>query len=264
MRVRQAAAAFALLATLWSPLAAQRTRDRPTLVFTVSGAYLDGTGLWTVPDQNMDIGGPLPPDHFFLNRSIKRTLGASFAATYFKGQHFGLTGEAFLIGLGYDDACHILGTPNYTDNIERCQFIDDRDRSAAAVALSVGGIYRIAAREFFSPFFRASVGVLINNQSPLTMVGQTNRGSILTVYQDDNPGTRLRPAFALGIGTTIATSAAYQIRWEIRDNIVGVQKITGPIGLVGTMPPSNTVYKHLFSAVIGLDVVLERHRGRRY
>ena len=105
MRVRQAAAAFALLATLWSPLAAQRTRDRPTLVFTVSGAYLDGTGLWTVPDQHMDIGGPLPPDHFFLNRSIKRTLGASFSATYYKGQHFGLTGEAFLIGLGYDDAC---------------------------------------------------------------------------------------------------------------------------------------------------------------
>lgn len=264
MRVRQAAAAFALLAMLWSPLAAQRSRDRPTLVFTVSGAYLDGTGLWTVPDQELDIGGPLPPDHVFLNRSIKRTFGASFAATYYKGKHFGLTGEAFLVGLGYDDACRILGTPNYTDNIERCQFIDERDRSAAAVAISLGGIYRMAAREFFSPFFRASVGVLVNNQSPLTVVGQTNRGSILTVYDDDNKGTRLRPAFALGIGTTIATSPAYQIRWEIRDNIVGVQKVTGPVGLIGTVPPTNTVYKHLFSAIVGLDVVLERHRGRRY
>ncbi|MBA3496412.1 MAG: hypothetical protein H0T86_04845, partial [Gemmatimonadales bacterium] len=50
MRVREVAAAVALLATLWTPLAAQRTRDRPTLIFTVSGAYLDGVGLWTVPN----------------------------------------------------------------------------------------------------------------------------------------------------------------------------------------------------------------------
>ena len=264
MRVRDAAAAIALLAPLWSPLAAQRTRDRPTLIFTVSGAYLDGVGLWTVGDQVMDIGGPLPPDHFLLSRSIKRTVGAGFSATYYKGQHFGLTGEAFLVGLGYDDACRILGTPNYTDNIERCQFIDERDRSAAAVALSLGGIYRLASREFFSPFVRATAGVLINNQSPLSVLGQTNRGVILTIYDDDNRGTRLRPAFELGVGTTIATSPAYQIRWEIRDNIVGVQEVTGPVALIGGVPPSKTVYKHLFSLLIGLDVVLERHRGRRY
>jgi hypothetical protein len=96
------------------------------------------------------------------------------------------------------------------------------------------------------------------------VVGQTNRGSILTIYDDDNHGTRLRPAFLLGVGTTIATSPAYQLRWEIRDNIVGVQKVTGPVGLVGSVPPSNTVYKHLFSVLVGLDVVLERVRGRRY
>ncbi len=264
MRVREAAAAMALLATLWSPVAAQRTRDRPQLVFTVSGAYIDGSGLWTVDDQLMDIGGPLPPDHFFLTRSIKRTIGAAFSATYYKGQSFGLTGEAFLIGLGYDDSCQILGTPNYTDNIERCTFIDERDRSAAAVAASVGGIYRFAAREFFSPFIRGTVGVLINNQSPISLTGQTNRGSVLVIYDDDNPGTRLRPAFELGVGSTIATSPAYQIRWEVRDNIVGVQEVTGPVDLIGGVPPNKTVYKHLFSILIGLDVVLERHRGRRY
>ncbi len=264
MRVREAAAALALLATLWSPVAAQRTRDRPTLVFTVSAAYVDGTGLWTVGDQVLDIGGPLPPDHIFLNRSIKRTVGASFAATYYKGQHLGLNAETFLLGLGYDDNCRVLGTANYTDNLERCDFIEKRDRSAAAVAISVGAIYRLASREFFSPFVRASLGVLINNQSPLSVIGQTNRGSILTIYDDDNRGTRLRPAFLLGVGSTIATSPAYQLRWEIRDNIVGVQKVTGPVGLIGGVPPSNTVYKHLFSVLVGLDVVLERHRGRRY
>ena len=222
--------------------------------------------------------------HFALERALDRALvhvvlsglvagvfvalvlaiGAAFSATYYKGQSFGLTGEAFLIGLGYDDSCQILGTPNYTDNIERCTFIDERDRSAAAVAASVGGIYRFAAREFLSPFIRGTVGVLINNQSPISLTGQTNRGSVLVIYDDDNPGTRLRPAFELGVGSTIATSPAYQIRWEVRDNIVGVQEVTGPVDLIGGVPPNKTVYKHLFSILIGLDVVLERHRGRRY
>ena len=264
MRVREAAATLALLATLWSPAAAQATRDRPTLVFTVSGAYVDGPGLWSVPDQVIDIGGPLPPDHFFLSRSIKRTLGAAFSATYYKGQHLGFNGEAFLVGLGYDDSCRVLGTPNFTDNVERCNFIDGRDRSAAAVAISVGGIYRFAPREFLSPFVRANVGMLINNQSPLSLIAQTNRAVLLTIYDDANRGTRVRPAFILGVGTTIATSPTYQIRWEIRDNIVGVQKVTGPVSVIGAVPPATTVYKHLFSVLIGLDVVLERHRGRRY
>ena len=122
-----------------------------------------------------------------------------------------------------------------------------------------GGIYRFAAREFFSPFIRGTVGVLINNQSPISLTGQTNRGSVLVIYDDDNPGTRLRPAFELGVGSTIATSPAYQIRWEVRDNIVGVQEVTGPVDLIGGVPPNKTVYKHLFSILIGLDVVLERH-----
>jgi hypothetical protein len=264
MRVREAAAAMALLATLWSPVAAQRTRDRPQLIFTISGAYIDGAGLWTVDDQVLDIGGPLPPDHLFLSRSVTRTIGAGFSATYYKGQNFGLTGETFLLGVGYDDQCRVLGTPNYTDNIERCTFIDERDRSAAAVTVSVGANYRIAPREFFSPFIHGSVGILVNNQSPIEMIGQTNRGSVLTIYDDDNHGTRLRPAFVLGVGSTIAISPAYQIRWEVRDNIVGVQAVTGPVDVIGTVPPNETDYKHLFSVQIGLDVVLERHRGRRY
>lgn len=266
MRVREAVAivvAVASLATPVIPLAAQATRDRPTLVLSVSGAYLDGVGLWTVPDQLIDVDA-LAGDHFRLNRSIKRTLGAGFSGTYFKGQHLGLNAETFLIGLGYEDSCQILGTPQSSANIERCRFIDERDRSAAAVVASVGVVYRVGAREFISPFIRIGAGILINNQSPLLLTAQTNSGELLTIYDDEDRGTRLRPALGLGIGTTIAMSSDYQIRWEVRDNIVGVQAATGPVSSLGQMPPSKTVYKHIFSLNIGLDVILERQRGRRY
>jgi hypothetical protein len=263
MRVREVAAvAVALLAAPWNPLAAQASRDRPTLVFTISGAFLDDVGLWTAPDQPIDIDA-LEDDHFFLGRSIKRTLGAAFSGTYFRGQNFGLNAEAFLVGLGYTDVCRTVGTVHSADNVQRCNFINGRDRSAAAVAASVGGIYRLGAREFISPFVRASIGVLINNQSPLLTTGETANGAVLTIYDDDR-GTRLRPAFGLGVGTTIAMSSAYHIRWEVRDNILGVQAVTGPVSVIGQVPPHKTVYKHIFSLMVGLDVVLERQRGRRY
>jgi hypothetical protein len=267
MRVRElATVAVALLATFGSPLAAQRTRDRPTLIFTVSGAYLDGVGLWTVPDQPVpdlsDGANPLV-DHFFLDRSIKRTLGAGFSGTYYRGNHLGLTAEAFLLGLGYDDTCRLQQPAQSVLNLKRCASIDGLERSAASVATSVGAIYRIASDEFISPFVRASIGFLVNNQSPLLLIGEADQAE-LVIYDDNNKGTRLRPAFGLGVGTTVSAGKGYQVRWEIRDNIVGIQRVTGPSDARGQVPPHETAYKHIFSLTVGLDVILERQRGRRY
>src|SRR5436853_4600305 len=106
--MRTSVAAVMLLAAFGTPLEAQATRDRPTLVFTVSGAYLDGIRLWTVPDQPVEDRtlGTLT-DHFFLRRNVKKTLGAGFSGTYYRGAHLGITAEAFLLGLGYSDICTI-------------------------------------------------------------------------------------------------------------------------------------------------------------
>jgi len=264
MRLRDALVAVTLLATLSTRLVAQRTYDRPTLVFTISGAYLDGVGLWTVADQPIDVGGPGLTDHFFLTRSIKRTLGAGFSGTYYRGGHLGINAEAFLVGLGYEDSCRLVAPPQVQENVERCSSIEEKDRSAAAVTTSAGMIYRIASDEFISPFARASAGVLINNQSPLLLVGETNGGAELVIYDDQNKGTRLRPSFALGVGVTVAMSRGYQMRWEVRDNILGIQRVNGPTSGFGQVPPHQTVYKHIFSLNVGLDVILERKPGRRY
>src|SRR5689334_218071 len=262
--MRTCVAAALLLAAFGTPLAAQATRDRPTLVFTVSGAYLDGIRLWTVPDQPVDDNtlGTLT-DHFLLRRNVKKTLGAGFSGTYYRGAHLGITAEAFLMGLGYSDICTIEEPAKSQLNVERCQSITDQDRSAAAVATTAGLVYRIGADEFISPFLRATGGILINNQSPLLLVGQANNGAELVIYDDPNTGTRLRPAFLLGAGATIAAGRGYQIRWEIRDNIVGIQKVTGPAPR-GAVPPHETSYRHIFSLNVGLDVILEKRRGRRY
>jgi hypothetical protein len=246
-----------------SPLAAQRTADRPILIFTISGAYLDDVGLWSVSDQPVTDPATGRTDHFALTRNVKRTIGAGFSGTYYKGSHLGITAEAFLLGLGYDDTCRLVAPPQAALNVDRCSSIDERERAAAAVALTTGLMYRVTADEFISPFARVTAGILVNNQSPIRLFGRDSNGDELLIYDDDNTGTRLRPALVLGLGATVAAGRAYQIRWEVRDNIVGIQKITGPVAQ-GQVPPNETVYKHIFSINIGLDVILERRPGRRY
>jgi hypothetical protein len=250
------------------PLSAQRTRDRTRLVFTISGAYIGGVGLWGIPDQPITDRSAGPTgltDHFILNRSTKNTVGGAFAGSYFRGKHLGITAEGLLLGLGYDDNCRLEQPVQSSLNDLRCRALDVQDRSAAAVAVSAGVIYRLSPDEFISPFGRVSAGLLVNNQSPILLVSEPGGSNgDLTVYDDAHKGTRLRPALAIGVGTTIAVGKAYQLRWEVRDNILGIQRVTGATAEAGEIPPHETAYKHHFSLLVGLDVVLERRPGRRY
>ncbi|HET6836578.1 MAG TPA: hypothetical protein VFH24_00980, partial [Gemmatimonadales bacterium] len=68
----------------------------------------------------------------------------------------------------------------------------------------------------------------------------------------------------LGAGITAVIARGYQLRWEVRDNIVGVQQVTEASPVARVVPPHELTFKHLFSMTIGFDVVLERRRGRRY
>lgn len=256
-------AGFALIALVSTPVAAQKRGDQATLVFTVSGVYIQGKRLWAV--ENQPIQDNAFSDFYNLRRDIKSTLGASVSGTYYPGNNIGLTAEAFLVGMGYDDGCTLAAPSESMRDIEVCGDIDKQEKSAAAVALSTGGIFRFASREFISPFVRASAGLLLTNQSSVLTEGisLSNDGALLVVY-DDNARTRIRPAFALGVGTTFALNRGYYLHWEVRDNYVGVVKVTGITDAPRFVPPHETVYKHFFSVHIGLDVVLERLPGRRY
>jgi len=256
-------AGVAILSLMTTPAAAQKRGDQATLVFTVSGTYIEGTRLWAVVSQPIQDGAFT--DFYNLRRDINSTLGASLSGTYYPGKNVGLTAEAFLVGMGYDDSCQLAAPAESAQNLEVCNDIDRQKKSGAAVTVSTGAIFRLASREFISPFARVSAGLLLTNQSSLITEGASasSGGAFLVIY-DDKSRTRIRPAFALGLGTTVALNRGYYLRWEVRDNYVGVVKVTGITDAPSIVPPHETVYKHLFSVHIGLDVVLERERGRRY
>lgn len=267
MRIRGlVAAAVLLLAAHATPAAAQRTGDRARLVFTVSPGYVQGRGLWTVasqPVQQTVDDTTSIVDRYSINRSIKGTLAAGFSGTYYPGEHVGLTADAFLLGLGFDDSCRLIPPVESSRNQQICDDIDDQEKSAAAVTLSAGAVFRFFSREPISPFARVSAGLLFSNQSSVLTQGVRNDGVLLTIY-DDSKRTRVSPSLALGIGATTPIGRAYHLRWEVRDNIVGIEAVTGPTAAPRFEPPHERKYKHLFSVLIGIDVILERNRGRRY
>ena len=267
MRIRYLAVAVAAaLATLGTPApaTAQRTGDQSRLVFTVSAGYVPGTSLWHVPDQ------PVAGNRFDVARSIQGRLGGGMAATYYKGEHLGLTADIFAFELAYGDACRTLGAASEVNRLG-CQDIDETERSALAALISVGGIFRVASREIVSPFARVGAGILISNQSSLVMSGLARPANLppdeppflVRVYEDDRK-SRVGAALQLGVGFTTPIGRGFQFRWEVRDNIVGIQKVDGAAPENVLDPPHSITYKNLFSLIAGIDLVLERSRGRRY
>lgn len=265
-------AGLALLAAAFAPpAAAQATRDQARLVLSVSPGYIFGRDLWRIQDQPLvdaDAGGPMV-DFVTLSRKIRPTLGVSFAGAYYPGDHVGFTGEAFLVGLGYNDGCAQRVISGSAQNQAVCDAIDGAEKAASAVSLSLGTIYRIRSRQTISPYARLGVGATLSSQSAIRLTGTIRPGGAssepidVPVYLDDSD-TRVTPSMTLGVGFTAALAPGYQLRWELRDNVTGIHVVDGPTALTPAKPESSLEFRHLIGVTIGLDVVLERRRGRRY
>jgi hypothetical protein len=252
-------------------VSAQATGDQARLIFTVSAGAAGGKALWSVPRQAVQFPGATGADTLALGRDIRSTLVVGFGGSYFPGEHLGFGAEGFLIGLGYEDSCRQLFTSGSPSVASACQSIQGATKSATAVILSVGPVLRFNSRKLFSPYVRANLGLVFSNQSSLRTIGRYSGSGgerlDLIIYSDEHD-SRVGPSLALGAGFTAALSPGYQLRWEMRDNIVGVQRISGPSPRTGDVAtpitPHELEFKHLISITIGFDVVLERRRGRRY
>jgi hypothetical protein len=258
--------AIALLAV--APRAMGQTQDQARIAFTVMGGYVLSEDLWRV-DRQPVADAPLPSDTFAIGRRIRPTLSFGFSGIYFPGEHLGYVGEAYLIGLGFEDSCALVYASGSTRNQQACANLDQAEKAATAVALNGGLVYRVASRSIISPYVRVAAGLLFTTQSSIRTIGEfpsvSNPGELAdAVIYPDNGDSRISPTGVLALGFTSAMGKGYQFRWELRDNIAPVRAVTGATTLDGTFPPVATRIKHLISVNVGFDVVLERRRGRRY
>jgi hypothetical protein len=260
---------------LVAPLAAQ-TPDQPNLTLTLFAGAVTGHSLWNVPRQPLCVltGGPPnfscdpTSDTLRLTREVSSSIVAGASATYFRGPHVGLQGEIYYLGLPFQDSCSPLG-PYQTDsdnkNQQLCDNISSATPSIGAIAVFAGVIVRASGMHAISPYVRAGGGVVLYSGGTKQVSGNFQQGGNIysrAVIEDDHPKTT-SVSLQVGTGMTARVGPGYQFRFELRDAIVPLQRVTGPADQLGIAPATTRLYHH-FALTLGLDVVLERKRGRRY
>ncbi len=245
----------------FAPALAAQQADQATLVFTLAGAYSGTADLWAVQGQPVFRGQVA--DTFALGRKRSSGLGVFLAGIYFFKPNFGIAGEAFFLGGGFEDSCRHTYQSGSAEAVTLCTGINGSSKSATSVMMSAGPVVRFNARSRIKPYIRANAGILIGGRSSVEVAGRVTTDFFNIIY-DDPDSRNLSIALAGAVGMTANLGPGYQLRWELRDNYIGYDAITGPTTRDGLSPDRELKYKHVWSFVLGMDIVLERRRGRRY
>ncbi len=241
-------------------LAGQETGQQSNLVFGLAGSLTTNASLWNVPKQP-DFGSVT--DTLALTRDLDSGLGLMFYGMYYPKKSFGLTGEVFFVGNGYEASCELVAPNQDPDIAAACRNIDGNSRSTSTVMITAGGLVRFKPRGTISPYLRGALGVAIINRNSIALQGQSPSG--IEVFYPGDDSRDVSGAAVLGAGFTAKSKGGgYQIRLEFRDNIIGYDAAIGPSSRLGVDPPTEVRYRHLISFLIGFDIVLEKSRGRRY
>jgi hypothetical protein len=264
--------ALLLAATLLLPaVAVGQTRDQARLIINLSAGFVGGQSLWQVRGQPLydNLAGQTVIDTLTLSRRIRNSFTLGARGIYFHGDHVGIFGEAFLLGLGFDDSCGRTFATSSGRNAETCSSIDQSETASSAVEIAGGAMYRFASQKAVSPYLRGSLGFVLASRSATLTSGTFNSAGAgserveVNVFPDEG-GSKFYLAGGLGAGFTAQIAPSYQIRWEVRDNMVRLPTIAGPTPQDGNPPLLENRIKHLLSIEVGFDVVLERRHGRRY
>jgi hypothetical protein len=244
-----------------------QTADQAKLMFSVGlGQSTGGGNLWSVGAQPFIISSTVT-DTVAVSRNFRRSLDVVLSGTYFPGNNLGINVEAQLLGLGTEDNCRITSTAPDVLTTQLCRTIGKNKQTGSSAALSGGLVYRIASHQPLHPYVRANLGLLVTQQSFIKTTGTISTADSLpsqaTLFEDNNPST-VKPYLSFGGGVVAVIGRGYQFRFELRDNWVQVPRVTDGTSRQGLKPPHDFVGKHILTATIGFDVVLERKRGRRY
>jgi len=268
-------ATFAILVLVFAATssAAAQTNQQPTIVLTIFGGYTTGHDLWIVGKQPLQVIGTNPAEYdtLRLSQAIGPSIIAGAAATYFPSAHLGLHVELSYIGLPVNGGCTgpVTYRPDFEEkNKQTCDDIQAKSSDGGAIAIFTGATFRAASRGAISPYARLNLGFVSQSRSTIEMSGGfiTSSGvGVREVVSDPKP-RRAKVLFGAALGFTRPISPGYQFRWEVRDLIIPLNRLTGPATPVSgaIVGPTATRLYHHFSLILGLDVVLEKKRGRRY
>jgi hypothetical protein len=270
---------FVLLVLLASPprSVTAQTQGQTNLVLTLFGGAVAGHSLWSIDRQPLCVLATVSPgvyrctgqyDTMRVSRDIGASLTLGISGTYFKNPHLGFQGEFYFLGMPFEDRCRNVAPYNADadrKNEQVCNDISGASLSTSAIAVFGGVIVRASPTRWLSPYVRVGAGLAVYSGGTVSLSGRFAQGSSYysnTVISDSSPkGSSL--SAQLGVGATAAISPGYQLRIEVRDAVVPLQRVTGPANDLAQAPTASKIYHH-FALTLGLDIVLEKKRGRRY
>ncbi len=270
-----------LLASLLAGPAAAQTPSEPNLILTIFGGVSTGNDLWSIGRQaicvlNTSDDNCSPAiDTLRLTRATTSSLVAGAAATYFPGPTVGYTLEVFYLGLPLDDGCTgVFYNPDPGADVtygprneQLCTNISAASPSTSAIAFFGGVAFRLGATRSVSPYVRGSLGIVTYPTGTVELNGVFIQGGQFrarAVIIDERP-KQIAFSGQVAAGMTLRLGPGYQFRFELRDVLVPLQRVTGPAEIANQLhAPSVTKVFHHAALIMGLDIVLEKKRGRRY
>jgi hypothetical protein len=232
-----------------------------------------GHGLWTVERQQLCIlsgSGACSSvyDTLRIARSISPSLVIGASGTYFPWPHLGFHAEISYLGLPIDDTCtpiHLNPDPPDQRAEQMCNNLTATKGTGGAISLFVGATLRAASTKAISPYARFNIGMVNLSSSTTEVVGAYVDAVGLKERQiiEDLGGRGASFMIGAAAGITTPLGSGYQFRLEVRDIVNSLTRVTGPANDLAIAPTASKYYHH-FALVMGLDIVLERKRGRRY
>lgn len=266
---------FVLLAALLVPTAAAaQTGPQPTLVLTIFAGVMTGHALWRVNNQPYEVRGGAPGfapsgvyDTLNISRSVGSGLAGGMSATVFPSANLGFQAEVAYLGLPLDNGCAgvLYNSDAEQKNQQLCDNVSATSVSASALGVFAGVLLRGTPRGPLSPYLRVGGGLTFLGRSTIAMESQFVSGGATyskAIVIDAKP-REVSPSLLFAVGLTTALGPGYQFRLEVRDVLASQARLDAPVNGLGIGPSSTKMYHHV-GLTMGLDVVLERKRGRRY
>jgi hypothetical protein len=254
-----------------------QSRGEPNLILTIYGGASSGHALWDIPRQTLlyHSSSSNPPDTVALSRRVNSSIVAGVVATLFQSTHFGSSLEVAFRTLSFDDSCgpvapfQVQGRPDSLtrQNEVLCNNINASANSGSVLSLVLGGTVRAASRGSISPYIRGAVAVSNNTLSTVALAEVQPRDSTRfpesrAIIVDDSP-RRYSVGLQAGAGITAALGPGYRFRLEVRDDMISFERNDGAVNAIGIGERSTKFFHHI-GLVLGLDIILEQKRVRRY
>ena len=191
-----------------------------------------------------------------------------------RSPHLGFTAEVGYFDVASEKRCTPPATfkPDAENkNQMACASAQGTHVPTNVIGIQVGAGYRFVSQGRVQPYVRASAGIgLLGNSYLLTdgtiVVPSCNAPSnvcaLVLLDGESTPESSL--LITLAAGASIGVLTGYRFRFEARDLLTWLPAPERSANPANALAPVGSVLRHIPVFTAGLDVTLERRRGRRY